>query len=474
MNDKDENCRKTWLEYQREGLFTDVLVCCMDGETQIHRIMLFEWIPCLTDLNTDSIILPQVTLHSLDEALSKLYKEGDGLLLSNLIWGPGKFIQQPIKIKLKVDQTQIKSEVSNSYEEVDQSNAEIDLSHVDIVPDIVEEIKEEGEIFIKKQDDFQLEIEYQPLFQPKPEKRTMKKDNKLACDLCGNSFTSKRNLKKHWNIEHAGPPSFKCDTCDKSFSFKNSLDRHHRTQHLMKVKTKKSSMEKESERIQCQHCDKSFGLLQNLARHERVAHHSYSTAASVTQLRCDACNLNFSRSDNLKRHMLKYHFGDKPGLKHKCHLCDQQFRSKIRLYEHQREMHESYVAEAGIKTYPELKKEYDCQKCDLAFKKKSALKDHMAQLHNIGSYYCEICDISLKTKDSYKYHKTKHNPKFSCEVCGKQIETQAKLIDHLNVHTGNRPYKCETLGCGKSFTGKGQLYQHMKKCLSIIIQTETV
>ncbi len=32
----------------------------MDGETQIHRIMLFEWIPCLTDLNTDSIILPQV------------------------------------------------------------------------------------------------------------------------------------------------------------------------------------------------------------------------------------------------------------------------------------------------------------------------------------------------------------------------------------------------------------------------------
>ena len=46
----------------------------------------------------------------------------------------------------------------------------------------------------------------------------------------------------------------------------------------------------------------------------------------------------------------------------------------LRLYEHQREMHESYVAEAGIKTYPELKKEYDCQKCDLAFKKKSALK----------------------------------------------------------------------------------------------------
>ena len=47
-----------------------------------------------------------------------------------------------ITIYLFIDQTQIKSEISNLHEEVDQSNAEIDLSHVDIVPDIVEEIKE--------------------------------------------------------------------------------------------------------------------------------------------------------------------------------------------------------------------------------------------------------------------------------------------------------------------------------------------
>ncbi len=40
------------------------------------------------------------------------------------------------------DQTQIKSEISNSYEEIDQSNAEIDLSHVDIIQDNIEEIKE--------------------------------------------------------------------------------------------------------------------------------------------------------------------------------------------------------------------------------------------------------------------------------------------------------------------------------------------
>ena len=42
-----------------------------------------------------------------------------------------------ITIYLFIDQTQIKSEISNSHEEEDQSNAEIDF-----VQDIVEEIKE--------------------------------------------------------------------------------------------------------------------------------------------------------------------------------------------------------------------------------------------------------------------------------------------------------------------------------------------
>ncbi len=53
-----------------------------------------------------------------------------------------------ITIYLFIDQTQIKSEISNSHEEEDQSNAEIDLSHVDIVQDIVEEIKEVNTKFI--------------------------------------------------------------------------------------------------------------------------------------------------------------------------------------------------------------------------------------------------------------------------------------------------------------------------------------
>ena len=45
-------------------------------------------------------------------------------------------------LHLFTDQTQIKSEISNTYEEIDQNITENDFNHVDIFQDNVDQIKE--------------------------------------------------------------------------------------------------------------------------------------------------------------------------------------------------------------------------------------------------------------------------------------------------------------------------------------------
>ena len=50
--------------------------------------------------------------------------------------------------------------------------------------------------------------------------------------------------------------------------------------------------------------------------------------------------------------------------------------------------------------------------------------------------------------------------KFKCTVCSKGFLNTPSLKDHMNIHTGERPYMCKF--CGDTFSSNGTHRMHEK------------
>ena len=106
---------------------------------------------------------------------------------------------------------------------------------------------------------------------------------------------------------------------------------------------------------------------------------------------------------------------------HKCEMCSKEFSSKSRLIDHKNE----HTGELP----------YVCAECPRRFGSRAGLSQHVRRHRNFRSFGCRFCEKRFSSKDS-------------CAV-------------HERLHTGNNPYKCVVLNCGRSFPQKVQLNHHM-------------
>ena len=175
--------------------------------------------------------------------------------------------------------------------------------------------------------------------------------------------------------------------------------------------------------------------------------------------KCDHCEKTFGLSFNLKRHIDTSH---NPNFNFfHCSQCPQKYTQKANLDKHEIKHRENIIKKI-IKKRPR----FSCNLCNKEVAGKYEFRNHMKQ-HVEGRPACEICQKDFAQICHLNKHKAKKHPElvpkkpvFQCNICHDTSSTDAKLKKHYSaVHNQIlRDFLCAV--CSKSYGDKRQLEVH--------------
>ncbi|XP_042218458.1 zinc finger protein OZF-like isoform X2 [Homarus americanus] len=106
---------------------------------------------------------------------------------------------------------------------------------------------------------------------------------------------------------------------------------------------------------------------------------------------------------------------------------------------------------------------HPCNACGKTFSHRSNLMQHMKVHTPDRPYSCCECGKTFPRKSSLSKHIVVHssNKPFKCNECGKSFSTKSAIFLHNSLHTGEKPFKCAV--CGESFYQKFKLTDHHRQ-----------
>ncbi|KPI95420.1 Zinc finger protein 510 [Papilio xuthus] len=150
-----------------------------------------------------------------------------------------------------------------------------------------------------------------------------------------------------------------------------------------------------------------------------------------------------------------------------CHDCGSYFKSKCKLRVHWKRTHllNSLICSACKRTF----KSYKAYHSHMSTKKRSctSLQSNMIDITGIGKarlFYCKECPYKTKRIKDIQNHIVIHNGDrpYKCDICLKTFTQLSTVQNHKEmVH---KKYKVEITCqiCGKSVRGRSQVYRHIR------------